>query len=260
MSSKRKSKTKKDEKIEFLENTIQNNVVAIKETGKRKPLTVHDLKSIKPLTEPQRQMIESYFMGNHILAEGSAGSGKSYIALWLALNTILSTDTPQDRIIILRSAVASRNVGFLPGTIEEKMEPFELPYKDIVADLTGRYTCYDEMKKAGRITFMPTSYLRGMTWDNAIVILDELQSCNLHELNSVITRCGKNTRFIAIGDNIQNDLIYNKYDQSGLPTFMRIVERMEEFDIIKFTRNDVVRSGLVRAWIAAYEDEMNGVK
>jgi phosphate starvation-inducible protein PhoH len=257
MSGKRK--TKKDEQIEFLENSLINNVIAIKETGKRRQLTIHDLKTITPLTEPQRQMMESYMMGNHILAEGSAGVGKSYIALWLALNSILSPNTKQDKIIILRSAVASRNVGFLPGSIEEKMEPYENPYRDIVANLMGKETCYDEMKKNGKIVFMPTSYLRGMTWDNAIVIMDEIQSMNLHELNSVITRCGRHTKLIAIGDNLQNDLIYNKYDQTGLPTFMNIIRRMKEFDIIKFTKDDVVRSALVRSWIHAYEDEMNGV-
>lgn len=257
MSSKRKSK--KDETIDFLAEQLNNNVVAIKETGKRKTLSIHDLKTIRPLTESQRQMIESYFTGNNIVAEGSAGVGKSYIALWLALSSILDPSTPQDRIIILRSAVASRNVGFLPGTIEEKMEPFEAPYNDIVGDLTGKPTCYEEMKKTGRIVFMPTSYLRGMTWDNCVIVLDEIQSMNLHELNSVITRCGKHSRIIAIGDNLQNDLIYNKYDQSGLPTFMKIVKRMPEFDVINFTKHDIVRSALVRSWICAYEDEINGV-
>lgn len=255
MTSKRR--TKKDEHIEFLETTLGNNVVAIKE-AKKKHLTIHDLKNIRPLTEPQRMMIESYFTGNNIVAEGSAGTGKTFVAMWLALNSLLTSGTNIDRIIILRSAVASRSVGFLPGDIEEKMEPFEAPYRDVVSDLTGRDTCYDEMKKLGKITFMPTSYLRGLTWDNAVIIVDEVQSLNLHEINSVITRCGRHSKIIAMGDTLQNDLIYNKFDQSGFPKFLKIVARMQDFDIIHFTKDDIVRSKLVKDWICAYEDEMNG--
>lgn len=252
----RKTKNTKDRKIKFLEEQMENNTLAIKEGPKKKSWSIHDLKSLKPITTPQRMMFESFYMGNNLVAHGSAGTGKSMVALYLALNAILDKDTPQEKIIIVRSSVASRNVGFLPGDKNEKMEPFETPYRDIVNDLLRNRAAYDSMKENGQIEFMPTSFIRGLTWDNAIVIVDETQSCNLHEISSVITRCGLDTKLIILGDNLQNDLIYNKYDTSGMPQFLKIASRMQEFDIIKFCRQDIVRSDLTRSWVCAYEDEM----
>lgn len=252
----KKTKSKKDHEIEFLSEQNVNNTIAMRNGPQRKKFSTHDLKVIKPLTTPQKMLFESFFMGNHVVASGSAGTGKSFISLYMALSTILSKDTDQDKIILVRSSVASRNLGFLPGDKFEKMEPFEAPYKDIVNDLLKSSLAYETLKEYGQLEFMPTSFVRGLTWDNAVVIIDEAQSCNLHELSSIITRCGTNTKLMVLGDNLQNDLIYNRYDQSGMPQFLKIASRMPEIDIIPFTRNDIVRSDLTRSWICAYEDEM----
>lgn len=181
----------------------------------------------------------------------------TYIGLWLALSAILSKEEVQEQLIIVRSAVPTRDIGFLPGSAEEKLEPYEAPYKDIVNELLGGSHAYDNLKEQGKIKFIPTSFLRGLSWDNSIIFIDEIQSCTLHELSTVITRAGMNTRVIAIGDSLQNDLIYKKNDQSGIAQFVNIAKNMKEFDTINFTRNDIVRSQLVKSWICAYEDEMN---
>lgn len=253
----RKTRNKKDAQIDFLEEALDNNVTAMKEySGRRRKWTIHDLKTIKPLNTTQKMMLEAYIMGNNVLAMGSAGTGKSYLALFLALNDILQKDTPRDHIIIVRSAVQARDVGFLPGSIEEKLEPYELPYKDILHDLLGKPSSYDNMKEEGVIRFMCTSLIRGMSWDNAVIVIDEMQSCNLHELSSVITRCGANSKIIALGDLLQNDLQNKKYDQSGMADFVKIIGKMSEFDIINFTKDDIVRSKLVRSYLIAYEEVM----
>jgi|SRR6185312_3582837 len=253
----RKTRNKKDVQIDFLADTLDNNIIAMKEySGRKRKWTIHDLKSIKPLNTTQQIMLESYMMGNNILAMGSAGTGKSYLALFLALNDILQKDSPRDHIIIVRSAVQTREIGHLPGDIYEKLEPFELPYKDILHDLLGKPSSYDNMKEEGVIKFMCTSLIRGMSWDNAVVIIDEMQSCNLHELSSVITRCGTNSKILALGDLLQNDLSNKRYDQSGMPDFIKIIGKMDEFDIVNFTKNDIVRSKLVRSYLIAYEDVM----
>jgi phosphate starvation-inducible PhoH-like protein len=248
-ASKRKTRA---ERYELAVNT--NNVVAITQGPRKKTWSVLDIKTIKPLTEAQRSLIESYHMDNHIVADGSAGTGKTFLALWLGLNTILSKDFQEDHIILVRSAVASRDIGFLPGTAEEKLEPFETPYKDIMHDLLGKSSSYDDLKEAGKVKFMPTSFVRGSTWDNAVIIIDEAQNLTLHEINSVITRLGTNSRIIVCGDYNQNDLIGKRGESSGFKDFLRVVSFMKEFDVITFTKNDIVRSPFVKSWICAMEE------
>lgn len=253
MAARRKSRTKKDRDLAFLNEMNFLNAEAKKE-GNKKRFTLHDLKHIRPVTETQRQFFESYLMGANVIGNGSAGTGKSFISLYLALNDILDDEKPQDRIIIVRSAVATRDIGHLPGSIAEKMEVYEEPYKDIVSTLLRKAKAYDDMKDAGRIEFMPTSFVRGLTWDNAVVVLDEVQSMTYHEINSVITRIGENTRIIICGDIAQNDLITKKNDQSGFNRMLAVASKMNAFDIITFTRNDICRSAFVKAWICAAED------
>lgn len=248
-ASKRKSKA---ERIDL--ELASNNVVAISQGPKRKSWSVLDVKSIKPLNEAQRSMIESYYMGNNVVASGSAGTGKTFIGIWLALNTILSKDTPQNNIILVRSAVPSRDIGFLPGTAEEKLEPYEIPYKDIFYDLVGKSSTYDDMKEAGKIKFTPTSFVRGSTWDNAVVVIDEAQNMTIDELNSVMTRVGVNTKIIVCGDYAQNDLVNKRNETSGFKDFLRIVDQMKDMDTITFTKHDIVRSEFVKNWICAKED------
>lgn len=249
-----KSRTKKDRQIKELTEVLEINGKALHEGPRKKNFTSHDLRHIKPLNAAQESMFESYFQGNNIIAHGSAGSGKTFIALYLALNDIINNKNGSSRIIIVRSAVQGREIGHLPGDILEKMAPYELPYKDIVHDLLGKHDAYDTMKSFGMIEFMPTSFVRGLTWDNAIVIIDELQNMNFHELNSVVTRLGENSKIIACGDCYQNDLHLQKFDQSGFNKFLEVARRSGAFDDILFTRDDIVRSGFVKKWITALEE------
>lgn len=253
----KKSRSKKNAQIDFLEETLAYNAKAVREGPKKKTWSTHDLRTVRPLTETQRMMFESFMNGNHVIANGSAGTGKSFVGLFLALNEILNPESECERIIIVRSAVASRDIGFLPGDVNEKMAVFEVPYKDILGTLLGKKESYDNMKEAGVVEFMPTSFVRGLTWDRAVVVVDEAQSLTLHELNSVITRCGKHTKMLILGDIVQTDLIHSRHDTSGFVDMLRIAEKMPEFDIIKFTRDDIVRSPFVRSWICAYEDYMD---
>lgn len=252
----RRSRTKQrfdDRKIIDLESA-KINMKAQKEGPKKKTWSVLDIKPIKPITDAQRAMVESYYMGNHIVADGSAGTGKTYLALWLALNTVLSKETNQNKIIIVRSIVPTRDIGFLPGTAEEKMVVYETPYDDILSDLVGKGSTYTDMKEADIIEFMPTSFVRGQSWDNAIIIIEEFQSMNFQELSSVITRTGKNSRVILTGDYVQNDLHTHRNEKTGYTDFIKVAKLMKEFDIITFNRNDIIRSSFTKSFICACED------
>lgn len=250
-----KSRSRKDKQIDELATMIQTNTKAINEGPKKKHFSTHDLKSIKPLNYVQETMFESFIQGNNIVAHGSPGTGKSFIALYLSLLEMLNKKNGINKIIIVRSVVNTRDVGFLPGDISEKLAPYEVPYKDIVNHLLGKYDAYDTMKSLDCIEFIPTSFVRGLTWDNCIIFIDEIQNMNFHELNSVITRTGENSRVIACGDIAQNDLFNKKNDITGLPKFLNVVRRSGVFDEIIFTRHDIVRSDFVKKWICAVEDD-----
>lgn len=256
MSRKRRAKalSKKDEDIQFLQQVLDNNGIAMTDTRKKKSWTKHDLKNITPLNTPQQLMFEAYFEGNNIIADGSAGTGKSLAALYLALNDVLDKNQPQQRIIIVRSAVSTRDLGHLPGDVNDKLEPYEVPYRDMIGFLMGRKNAYDDMKDAGLIHFMPTSFVRGLTWDDSIIIVDELQNMNFPEISSVMTRVGDNSRIIAIGDYLQSDLIKSGHDKSGINVFLDIASRISNFNQITFAKEDVIRSGFVRDWIYALEE------
>lgn len=250
MAAKRKSRTKKDRDLAFLNEMNYQNAEARKE-GPKKRFTLHDLRTIRPMNETQRQFFESYIMGANVIGNGSAGTGKSFCALYLALNDVLDEQKEQEKIIIVRSAVPSREIGHLPGDMKEKMAVYEEPYKDIVGNLLRKAKAYDDMKDLGKIEFMPTSFVRGLTWDNAVVVVDEAQNMTLQEIHSVITRIGENTKLVICGDIGQNDLVVRKSDVSGFLEVLKIAERMDEFDIINFTEQDIVRSSFVKAWIIA---------
>lgn len=248
----RKARSRKDREIEFLTEVTTSNTIAIKEgPNKKKKWSTHDLKHIKPLTESQRMMFEAFFQGNHVVATGSAGTGKTFIASYLALSELLEEETPYDKIIIVRSAVQGREIGHLPGSIEEKLAAYEAPYIDIFGTLLRKYDAYQQMKDAGLVEFMPTSFVRGLTWNNAIVVIDEMQNCNFQEIHSVMTRIGENTKIITCGDIAQNDLLNKKNDVSGYTEALRILGNMKSVDIVTFTEADIVRSNFVRDWIVA---------
>ena len=214
------------------------------------------MKRIEPMTRNQRNLFEEYDDGQNLLAIGSAGTGKTYISLYLAIKDVMDRNDYKE-VIIIRSSVQSREQGHMPGNDKEKMSHFEAPYTDIVNDLFERGDAYTIMKQKGMIRFMSTSFIRGLTFDNALIIVDECQSCNYHELDTIITRVGEGSRIIFCGDVKQDDLRMvsrNRNDVSGLRDFIRVIDKIESFSTIEFLPEDIIRSGLVKQYILAKEE------
>lgn len=210
------------------------------------------LSIIKPMTINQSRVFKEFYKGQHLLLHGYAGTGKSFLSLYLALHDALVIKSTK-RVIIVRSAVPSRTQGFLPGTEAEKAAIYEMPYAAIVDDLFGKKAgSYNRLKDQKTIEFTTTSYLRGLTIDDAIIIIDEVQNMVDGEINTVMTRVGQNSRVIICGDFRQNDLM-NKREESCIRTLMDTVRRMGSFSVIEMGHDDIVRSGLVREWILARE-------
>ncbi len=208
------------------------------------------LKHISPLTENQEKVFHEYFNRQNILMYGCAGTGKTYVGLYLALNDLVRGDVKN--IVIVRSAVTSRDVGFLPGTLQEKMALYELPYKEMVGDLCQLPNAYEMLKSKDALEFMSTSFMRGLTFDDSVIIIDEVQNLTEHEISSVLTRVGKNSKVIICGDFRQNDLSINfKKQVSGLDKLLEVCRRMKSFSLIEFQLGDIVRSGFVKEYIIA---------
>lgn len=221
---------------------------------KRRRWSLYDLKNIKPLTPAQEDMIHTFVNGQNVCAYGSAGTGKSFLAIYLALNEVLNPDTKQDHIILVRSVVPTRDIGFLPGTLEEKIALYETPYHDIFGEIIGRDSTYKDMKDAKLVEFITTSFIRGLTWNNAVVVVEESQNMTAQEINSVMTRVGVDTRVIFTGDTRQSDLAHKANGQgSGMEHFLKVIDKMNEFEKIHFTVQDIVRSDFVKHWIIACE-------
>jgi phosphate starvation-inducible protein PhoH len=226
-----------------------DNVSFIKKS-KKKPnagLSNLQLKEIHPLTKNQGLVFDAYHNEKHIVCAGSAGTGKTFCLLYLMLHDLVYNNE-YEKIVIIRSAVPTRNIGFLPGSEDEKMEAYEIPYKNICNDLFGRADAYEILKKKDLIEFQSTSYIRGTTFDNTLILVDEFENCNFHESDSIITRCGKNTRIFFSGDFKQTDLD-GKREISGYLDFMKIINNMDSFDAVEFTIDDCVRSGLVKEYL-----------
>ena len=213
------------------------------------PAKTHfELKKIIPLTDNQEKVFHSYNNGNNLLLHGFAGTGKSFISLYLALNEILTERSFYDKIIIVRSVVPSRDMGFLPGSMKEKAAVYEEPYKEICNTLFGRGDGYEILKNKGIVHFTTTSFLRGITFNDAIVIVDEIQNMSFSEIDTVMTRLGDNSKVLFCGDFRQTDFKKDE-EQRGLFRFMNIWERMSNFGHIEFVQEDIVRSGIVRDYI-----------
>jgi len=212
------------------------------------------MRPIKPLTPTQSDMFESYQQGLNLAAIGTAGTGKTMCAMYLALNDVLNKGV-YEQIIVIRSAVQTREQGFMPGSKEQKEALYSVPYSDIVNDLFGRGDAYRILEQKGMIKFMTSSFVRGLTFDNSIIIVDECQSMTYHELDTIITRVGESSKIVFCGDTRQDDLATsrNKADVSGLRDFLRVINNIRSFDTITFTPEDIVRSGLVKEYILAKE-------
>lgn len=219
----------------------QNN----KEVSNRNNL---ELKQIQPLTKNQTMAFDSYDSGKNLLLHGIAGTGKSFISLYLGLNQIMNGTSSYKRVVIVRSVVPTRDMGFLPGNNREKAKVYEAPYYAICTELFGRGDSYEILKSKNLIEFISTSFIRGITLNDSIIIVDEIANMTGHELDSVITRVGKNCRIIFCGDFRQSDFT-REQEKSGLMDFMRIIERMRSFQFIDFQKEDIVRSAMVRDYI-----------
>lgn len=223
---------------------------------RRKPISAELLIDIEPLTENQKKLFQSYSEGKHLVAYGAAGTGKTFISLYNSIKEVLNEITPYEQIYIVRSLVATREIGFLPGDHDDKADIYQIPYKNMVKYMfqlpteTDFEMLYGNLKQQETIKFWSTSFVRGTTLDNSIIIVDEFQNLNFHELDSIITRVGENSKIIFCGDATQSDLIKTN-ERNGISDFMTILKKMPSFDIIEFGIDDIVRSGLVKEYIVA---------
>ncbi len=210
------------------------------------------LKQFRPLTDNQRLTFDAYDQDQHLLLVGTAGTGKSFLSIYLGMNDIMERKT-HDKMIIVRSVVPTRDMGFLPGSNKEKSKVYEAPYYSIFSELFGRGDAYEYMKTKNIVEFMTTSFVRGITINDAVIIVDEFQNMTPGELHSVFTRIGKNCKVVFAGDIKQNDLD-GRRDVSGFKDFFKVINKMRSFNVIEFNRDDIVRSDLVKEYIIARED------
>jgi predicted ribonuclease YlaK len=225
-----------------------------RQAKRKKPLGLEYLVDIDPLTENQKKFFDSYAEGKHLVAYGCAGTGKTFITLYNALCEVLDEKTPYERIYLVRSLVATREIGFLPGTHEDKADIYQIPYKNMVKYMFQMPSdadfemLYGNLKSQETIKFWSTSFIRGTTLDNAIIIVDEFANLNFHELDSIITRVGENSKIMFCGDATQSDLVKTN-ERNGIVDFMTVLRKMPSFDIIEFGIDDVIRSGLVKEYL-----------
>ena len=215
-------------------------------------LRLDDMKTFQPLTENQNKFFQAYKQGDYFIAlHGVAGTGKTFSALYKAIEEVLDKSNTFEKIVVVRSAVQSREIGHLPGSVDEKMEIYQQPYRQICETLFGRKDAWDRLEEQGHIEFISTSFIRGMSFDDAIIIVDEMQNMTFEEIDTVMTRVGHRSKIIWCGDYRQTDLNKKKNDVSGLLKFFDIAYHMDAFTRIEFTPDDIVRSSLVKDYILA---------
>ena len=235
------------------ENTSFSNMKA-KKLRRKKPINTELMVDIKPLTPSQEKAYDFWDKNKNLFMYGCAGTGKTFIALYLALREVLNEETPYEKVYIVRSLVSTREIGFLPGDHEDKSEIYQIPYKNMVRymfempDDNSFEMLYGNLKAQETISFWSTSFIRGTTLDRSIVIVDECQNLNFHELDSIITRVGEDTKIIFCGDANQTDLVKTN-ERNGIHNFMNILRLMNEFGMVEFGVEDIVRSGLIRSYL-----------
>ena len=222
--------------------------------AKAKDIRIDQMVNIKPLTENQKKAFASYKNGKNLFLYGAAGTGKTFVSLYNGLQDVLRNETPYDTVYMVRSAVPTREIGFLPGDEEDKTALFQVPYQNMVKfmfEMPGERefsSLYERLKNQGSLMFLTTSFLRGITLDNAVIIVDECQNLTFHELDTIITRVGQDSKIIFCGDFFQTDLMKSS-DKQGMVNFMKILDAMKQFDNIEFTIGDIVRSGFVKEYL-----------
>ncbi len=230
------------------------NGMSKKMMKRKKPINQNYFLDVNPITENQEFFFKEWANQKNLFAYGAAGTGKTFIALYLALKDVMDEETPYDKVYIVRSLVSTREIGFLPGTHDDKSELYQVPYKNMVRnmfhmpDQSSFDMLYDNLKGQETISFWSTSFLRGTTLDDAIIIVDECQNLNFHELDSIMTRVGQDSKIVFCGDINQSDLVRTN-ERNGVLDFQRILQGMEEFSEIEFGINDIVRSGLVKSYL-----------
>ena len=221
---------------------------------KRKPIGSDHLIDIKPLTPSQEKVFDAWQNNKHLFLFGAAGTGKSFITMYLALRDILNEATPYKKLYIVRSLVPTREIGFLPGDHEDKANLYQIPYKNMVRfmfempDDPSFEMLYGNLKAQDTVSFWSTSFIRGTTIDNAVVLVDESENLNFHELDSIITRLGVNSKIVFAGDAAQTDL-QKAHEKTGIMDFKKIIDDMDEFESVEFGIDDIVRSGLVKSYL-----------
>jgi len=254
MASNRKTAIQKredvaDDTVTYIHQPVTTNSLKIK---------LDHLKTFEALTTNQQKFFDAYKRGDYFITlHGVAGTGKTFCAVYKALEEVLDKTNPFNKIIVVRSAVQGREVGHLPGDISEKMEIYQQPYRQICETLFGRKDAWDRLEEQGYIEFISTSFIRGMSFDDAIIIVDEMQNLTFEEIDTVMTRVGYRSKIIWCGDYRQTDLNKKRNDVSGILKFFDVAHHMSSFTKIEFTVDDIVRSSLVREYIIAklkYED------
>lgn len=243
-----------------LEAVIEDQAARQCGPDKRKRWTLLDMCALNPANTRQHAARDAWLSGQSLTLTGYAGTGKTFLGSYFACQSIFDKDSEQDHIVIVRSAVQGREIGFTPGTVDEKLQEYEQPYQEAMAAIFGREATYADMKEAKKIVFKSTSFLRGVTWNNAIVLVDEAQNMTFHEINSVMTRLGKNSRLIVSGDTRQCDLSVRSRETSGLADFSAIMERVGGCTVVDFQKEDIVRSKFVKDWIFAAEEYFTNKK
>ena len=221
---------------------------------KNKEISSSNLIKVKAITEGQKSVFETWKQGKNQFLFGCAGTGKTFISLYLAMQDVLDLKTKYDKVILVRSLIPTREIGFLPGDEEDKAALYQVPYQNMVKFMFEQPNeqafnmLYDRLKNQGSLYFLSTSFLRGLTFDNSIIIVDECQNLNFHELDTITTRVGQDSKIIFCGDFSQTDLL-KQNERNGLHDFLRILEEMQEFNCVEFNIGDIVRSGFVRNYL-----------
>jgi len=252
----RTRKVQEDQSQSFVKNTkSSDNYQEDHKTSHALKIKIDDLKTFQPLTENQKLFFDAYKRGDYFVAlHGVAGTGKTFCALYKALEEVLDKSNPFKSVIVVRSAVQSREMGHLPGGVDEKKEIYQQPYVQICETLFGRRDAYERLKEQHAIDFISTSFIRGMSFDDAIIVVDEMQNLTFEEIDTVMTRVGYRSKIIWCGDYRQTDLNKKKNDMSGILKFFEIAKRMHAFTKIEFNADDIVRSSLVKDYILAKID------
>ena len=227
-----------------------------KQMKRKKPINTDMLRDIEPLTPNQQLLFNAYAENKNLVAYGCAGTGKTFITLYNALKDVLDQETPYEKVYIIRSLIPTREIGFLPGDHEDKSTLYQLPYKAMVKYMFEMPTeadfemLYGNLRAQDSIDFWSTSFIRGTTFDKSIIIVDEYQNLNYHELDSIMTRVGQDSKIMFCGDATQSDLV-RENERNGIVDFMRILRMMSSMEVIEFGVEDIVRSGLVKEYILA---------